>query len=174
MTAAAMAKSRTPEIDVIVESGLWDTVADAEATVQRAVVEAAHAIGTDFDRRTLAVLLTDDAAIRRLNAQWRGLDKPTNVLSFPPAPGTDGPHETKSLGDIAIAYETTAREAQSEDKRFADHLAHLAVHGFLHLLGYDHEADTQAEQMEKLERVILARLGISDPYLTRPAEEVRG
>jgi probable rRNA maturation factor len=174
MTAAALAKARAPQIDVIVESALWESVADAEATVQRALVEAAHVVGADFDHRTVAILLTDDAAIRRLNAQWRGLDKPTNVLSFPPAPGTDSPRETKSLGDIAIAYETSAREAQSEDKRFADHLAHLAVHGFLHLLGYDHEADTQAEQMEQLERVILARLGISDPYLTHPAEEVRG
>jgi probable rRNA maturation factor len=174
MTAAAMAQARVPEIDVIVESALWESVADAEATVQRAIVEAARAVGADFGRRTLAVLLTDDAAIRRLNSQWRGLDKPTNVLSFPPAPSTDSPHETRSLGDIAIAYETTAREAESEDKLFADHLAHLAVHGFLHLLGYDHETDAQAEQMEQLERVILARLGISDPYLTHPAEEVRG
>jgi probable rRNA maturation factor len=171
MTVAAMAKARAPEIDVIVE---WDSAPDAEATVQRAIIEAAHAIGTDFGRRTVAVLLTDDAAVRRLNAQWRGLDKPTNVLSFPPAPGTDSPHETKSLGDVAIAYETTAREAESEDKRFADHLAHLAIHGFLHLLGYDHESDTQAAEMEQLERVILARLGISDPYLTHPVEEVRG
>jgi probable rRNA maturation factor len=79
----------------------------------------------------------------------------------------------KSLGDIAIAYETTAREAQDENKPFADHLAHLAVHGFLHLMGYDHESETQAAQMEQLERVILARLGVPDPYLTHedPAPE---
>src|SRR5215213_1470163 len=169
MTAAAIAKPRAPEIDVIVESALWDTIADAEATVQRALTEATHAIGIDFNHRTVAVLLTDDAAIRRLNAQWRGLDKATNVLSFPPAPVLDETAAT-SLGDIAIAYETTAREAQAEDKRFADHLAHLAVHGFLHLLGHDHETDPQAEQMEQLERVILRRLGIADPYLTHPAE----
>jgi probable rRNA maturation factor len=101
--------------------------------------------------------------VRRLNAQWRGIDKPTNVLSFPPAPGGAG--DVKSLGDIAIAYETTASEARAEDKPFADHLAHLCVHGFLHLMGYDHELEAHAETMESLERVILARLGVPDPYL---------
>jgi len=173
MTAAAIAKASAPVVDVIVESVLWDAAPDAEKAVCRAVGEAAHALGAAVDGRSLAVLLTDDASSRRLNAQWRGLDKPTNVLSFPPAPVA---HETatKSLGDIAIAYETTAREAQSEDKAFLDHLTHLTVHGFLHLLGYDHEAATQAEQMEQLERAILRRLGIADPYLTHSAEEVRG
>ena len=134
--------------------------------MRRALAEAATAIGADFRDRTLAVLLTDDAAIRRLNAQWRGIDKPTNVLSFPPAPPAAPASGAKSLGDIAIAYETTAREARDEDKPFADHLSHLAVHGFLHLMGYDHESDAHAETMEQLERAILARLGVPDPYLT--------
>ena len=183
MSAAAIEKARAPVTDVIVESELWNAAPDAEATVRRALVEAAHAIGADFDRRAVAVLLTDDAAIRRLNAQWRGLDKPTNVLSFPPAASGLSHHhegEARSLGDIAIAYETTACEADAEDKRFVHHLAHLAVHGFLHLMGYDHESEAQAEQMERLERVILARLGISDPYLAQglapesPAREIRG
>jgi probable rRNA maturation factor len=84
------------------------------------------------------------------------------VLSFPAAPHQQGP--VKSLGDIAIAYETTAREATEEGKPFADHLAHLAVHGFLHLLGYDHDTDATAEQMEQFERDILVRLGVPDPY----------
>ena len=153
-----------PLIDVIVEAPQWDTAHGAEATVRRAITEAAIAIGADFKDRVLAVLLTDDASVRRLNAQWRHIDKPTNVLSFPPASGQQGP--VTSLGDIAIAYETTAREAEEEDKPFANHLAHLAVHGFLHLLGHDHETDTAAEQMEGLERAILARLGVPDPYLT--------
>ena len=150
-----------PLIDVIVEDGAWD--ASAEAAVRRALTEAAIATGTDFKDRMLAVLLTDDASIRRLNTQWRHIDKPTNVLSFPPASHQQGP--VTSLGDIAVAYETTACEAAEQGKPFADHLAHLAVHGFLHLLGYDHESDTAAEEMEGLERAILARLGGPDPYL---------
>ena len=156
---------RAPEIDVIVEASGWN--ADAEAAARRALAEAATALGADFRNHAVALLLTDDAAVRRLNAQWRGIDKPTNVLSFPPAPGGGA---VKSLGDIAIAYETTAREAQAEDKPFADHLAHLCVHGFLHLMGYDHEQEAQAETMESLERVILARLGVPDPYGAFPGE----
>jgi probable rRNA maturation factor len=154
-----------PLIDVIVEDGAWDS--GAEATVRRSLAEAAVATGTDFKDRTLAVLLTDDISIRRLNAQWRHIDKPTNVLSFPAPAGQQG--AVQSLGDIAIAYETTAREAKEEGKPFADHLAHLGVHGFLHLLGYEHDTDAAAEQMEGLERVILARLGVADPYLTHEA-----
>ena len=165
MIAAAANMMRVPAIDVIVESPLWDA-ADAAATVRRALDETATAMGANFEDHAVAVLLTDDAAIRRLNAQWRRIDKPTNVLSFPPANGPKQADGSKSLGDIAIAYETAAREAQAEDKPFADHLAHLAVHGFLHLLGYDHDLDDEAETMEELERVILARLGVPDPYLT--------
>jgi probable rRNA maturation factor len=156
---------RVPAIDVIVEASHWD--AGAEATARRALAEVAAAIGADFSNCVVAVLLTDDAAIRRLNAQWRGIDRPTNVLSFPPAPEPPGAAVSaggKSLGDIAIAYQTTAREAQAEGKPFADHLAHLCVHGFLHLMGYDHESEAQAETMEQLERAILRRLGVPDPY----------
>jgi probable rRNA maturation factor len=160
------AELRGPAIDVIVESPCWDEMSGAEAIVRRAIAAAAAAIGTDFGDGTLAVLLTDDAAIRRLNAQWRDIDKPTNVLSFPAAPQLAASESAKSLGDIAIACETTAREARQEGKPFADHLSHLSVHGFLHLLGYDHESEAQAETMEQLERAILQRLGVPDPYLT--------
>lgn len=155
--------SSIPAVDIVVESGAWD--AGAEEIIRRAIPEAAAALGRSLKGHVVSVLLTDDAAVRRLNAQWRNIDKPTNVLSFPPAPNArvaDG--EPASLGDIAIAYETTAREAQEEHKPFADHVAHLAVHGFLHLLGYDHESDGEAEAMEQLERVILGRLGVPDPY----------
>ena len=98
-----------------------------------------------------------------LNRDWRGIDKPTNVLSFPVRRRKpDG--LPALLGDVIVAYETLAREASEENKPFLHHLAHLAVHGFLHLLGYDHETDSEAEAMEGLEREILARLGIADPY----------
>jgi probable rRNA maturation factor len=163
---------RAPELDVVIEGDRWP--ADAEAAVRRALAQAAKVAGKDLGGRALTVLLTDDAAIRRLNATWRGFDKPTNVLSFPPASGAgQQAGAVKSLGDIAIAYETTAREAREEGKPLADHLSHLAVHGFLHLLGYDHESDGEAETMEQLERVILARLGVPDPYLAH-AHGMRG
>jgi probable rRNA maturation factor len=159
---SAAKNMRVPALDIVVEAEPWN--AQAEAAVRRAIEEAATALGADFRNHALAVLLTDDAAIARLNSQWRGLDKPTNVLSFPPAGMPEA--GVKPLGDIAIAYETTAHEAEAEDKPFLHHLSHLAVHGFLHLMGYDHEKDGDAETMERLERVILARLGMPDPYPT--------
>src|SRR6202040_3096754 len=102
----------------------------------------------------LAVMLTDDLGIRTLNSNWRGIDKPTNVLSFPalqPPGGHESDDPPRILGDIAIAYETTRREADDEQKPISHHLSHLAVHGFLHLVGYDHESDADAEIMENLE-----------------------
>jgi probable rRNA maturation factor len=110
-------------------------------------------------------MLTDDAGIRTLNKNWRGIDKPTNVLSFPALQSErTADNAPRMLGDIASAYETTRSEADAEHKPFDHHLSHLAVHGFLHLVGYDHENDNDAEIMEGLERDILAQLGIPDPY----------
>jgi probable rRNA maturation factor len=100
--------------------------------------------------------------MKELNGRWRGQDKPTNVLSFPS--GAALPDAT-TLGDIAIAFETMAREAQEEGKPVAAHFTHLTVHGLLHLLGYDHETENEAEEMEEIERLILADLGVADPYL---------
>jgi probable rRNA maturation factor len=108
--------------------------------------------------------MTSDAVVQGLNAQWRHKDQPTNVLSFP-APETVHALE-KTLGDVALAYETCAREAQEQGKNLKDHATHLLVHGLLHLLGYDHEAEDDAAEMEGLEREILASLGIADPYHT--------
>lgn len=150
--------------DILVNGGDWDAQADSEAVVERAIA-AATAAAKAPGCAEVAVMLTDDATIRTLNREWRGFDKPTNVLSFPAAPQPGAAMGAPTmLGDIAIAYETTAREAEAEGKSFADHLAHLAVHGLLHLLGYDHETDTEAEIMEGLERDVLASLGIADPY----------
>jgi probable rRNA maturation factor len=116
----------------------------------------------------VAVLVDGDERIRALNRDWRGIDKATNVLSFSYPDGPAG--APKFIGDIAISYETAAAEAAAEGKPFAHHLKHLAVHGFLHILGYDHESDEDAAAMEQLERTILARLGVPDPYLARDAE----
>lgn len=161
MTAAAILRTRAGvAIDVVAASPLWSACADADATIRRAVEAAARAAGQSG---TVAVMLTDDASIRALNAQWRGIDKPTNVLSFPAgeSPAIPGPVH---LGDIAMAYETVAAESAAENKAFADHLAHLAIHGYLHLAGFDHETDAEAARMENLETRVLAGLGIADPY----------
>ena len=113
----------------------------------------------------LVVLLTNDEAVRALNSRFRGNDKPTNVLSFP-APANPEHH----LGDIALAFETCAREAAEQGKRLADHLQHLVAHGVLHLVGYDHQTDAEADAMEAVEREILSGLDVPDPY----AEDGRG
>jgi probable rRNA maturation factor len=165
-----MARSAAPISEVLVTADCWQAEPDAEAVIERAIAAAAGFVDADVAEAELAVMLTDDAGIRTLNRNWRGIDKPTNVLSFPAlqtnAPrGADDP--PRMLGDIAIAYETTHREADEEQKPFDDHLSHLAVHGFLHLIGYDHETDEEAETMEGLEREILSQLGIPDPYAER-------
>jgi len=145
--------------DVSVSSPLWSQAPDAEEIIRRTIAACAQAFEPEDGE--VSVLLCDDAEIRRLNAQWRGKDYATNVLSFPSAMRETPEHH---LGDIAVAYETVAREATSEGKAFQDHLAHLAAHGYLHLIGFDHETDEDAEEMEALEREILAGLGINDPY----------
>lgn len=151
--------------DILVTASCWEAEPEAEALVQRAIEAAAREAAPSAGGAEVAIVLTDDSGIRTLNRDWRGIDKPTNVLSFPaaPAPGHDA--QPQMLGDIAIAYEVTRREAESEGKPFGHHLSHLAVHGFLHLIGHDHETDEDAEVMESLERRILGGLGIPDPYL---------
>jgi probable rRNA maturation factor len=156
-------------IDVVVESRRWRAARAAKPTVRRAVAAAGAAMSTK--RAELAIVLTDDSAIRQLNRRWRGIDAATNVLSFPAAGAAHPQRRDRGagrrpcvLGDIVLAYQTIAREARAEGKPFAHHLAHLAVHGFLHLLGYDHARTADAARMERLEGRILARLGIADPY----------
>jgi probable rRNA maturation factor len=159
-----------PATEVLVVADCWQTEPEAETVIHRAIEVAAEIADADVGEAELAVMLTDDSGIRTLNNNWRGIDKPTNVLSFPALQPTGliGPGEgPRMLGDIAIAYETTRKEADHEQKPFDHHLSHLAVHGFLHLIGYDHEKDDDAEAMEALEREILAQLGIPDPYADR-------
>jgi probable rRNA maturation factor len=161
-----------PTIDIIVGSPRWKAQRGCKAILLRAVCAAAAMAATR--RGELAIVLTDDSTIRALNREWRGKDAPTNVLSFPAAGGRAAAAQVgKSrgapplLGDIVIAYQTTAREARAGKLPFRHHLAHLAVHGFLHLMGHDHETDTEAEAMEALEIAVLARLDIPDPYVMR-------
>lgn len=149
-------------VDISEPDGPWAGLTDSASLVDK----AARASWRRFDRNGAAevsVVLTDDATIRRLNAEWRGKDQPTNVLSFPqddtPSPG--GSHH---LGDIVLAAETIQREAGAMGLPLSDHISHLTVHGFLHLLGYDHQDIEDARAMEALETEILATLGIADPY----------
>jgi probable rRNA maturation factor len=178
--ASARRKTRRTEpvqLEVIVRSALWRKRRTAQSVVKKAVLAAAQAASTA--PAELAIVLSNDSTIQALNRDWRGKNAPTNVLSFPAAPGlpvgTAGQRRGSGksrepspyIGDIVIAYQTTAREAVAEGKPFDHHLAHLAVHGFLHLLGYDHENDRDAEKMESLERRILGRLAVPDPYAPR-------
>ncbi|HMA74277.1 MAG TPA: rRNA maturation RNase YbeY [Xanthobacteraceae bacterium] len=154
-----------PSVDILVESEMWWALPEVEDIVRQAIAFAATSkFVINRPNTEISVLLCDDETIAGLNARWRGQDKPTNVLSFP-APAQQGAAPEKiSLGDIAIAYETLAREAGEQGKPVSNHLSHLVVHGFLHLVGYDHHEDGEAEEMERLERDILGRIGIADPY----------
>ena len=142
-------------IEIEVEDAAWSAaLPEVEAVVTRA---ASAALGTI--KGDIVVLLTDDEAVREINARFRDRDRPTNVLSFPAAESAF-PH----LGDLTLAYGVCAREAVEQGKTLSDHLSHLTVHGVLHLLGRDHEDDAEAEEMEAEERSILASLGVADPY----------
>lgn len=151
------------EIDLVVEAGDWPGEAALTLLVDRAV-SAAFAETAAAGHSELSIVFSDDAHIRTLNAGWRGKDKATNVLSFPAFPFPKGGKLPPMLGDIVLASETVAREAALEEKPFENHITHLVIHGLLHLLGYDHETDAEAEEMEAIERAALARLAIPDPY----------
>ena len=151
------------DIDISIESGDWPDEAVLAGLVDRAMSAAFAETSTD-GRSELSIVFSDDAHIRTLNAGWRGKDKPTNVLSFPAFPFPKGGPLPPMLGDIVLAAETVTKEAGLEDKPLENHITHLVIHGLLHLLGYDHETDAEAEEMEAIERAALARLAIPDPY----------
>lgn len=139
----------------------WVKALPDAAKLARRAARAAFAGTRRRGHRSLNIALADDKAVRKLNARDRKKDKPTNVLSYPSG-------ERDFLGDIVLARQTVWREAREQRKSLADHFTHLVVHGVLHLLGYDHETgDDDAERMEVLERRVLAKLGIADPYLER-------
>ncbi|SEG45941.1 rRNA maturation RNase YbeY [Bosea lathyri] len=149
------------------QSRRWRDLGDLAALRERVTqaTEAALAVAPlkPLTGAEVSLLLTDDKRIRIVNRDWRGIDKATNVLSFPAAP-PERIAASPLLGDIVLAYETVAREALSEGKSASDHLSHLVIHGLLHLLGEDHETEAEAQRMESLEVAALARLGIADPY----------
>jgi probable rRNA maturation factor len=152
-------------IDIIVASTRWKNPKKAKSVLRRAVTRAAAATRSTLPTE-IAIVLSNDSAIRVLNRDWRGIDAATNVLSFPVA--NIEQRTNRHLGDVILAFETIAREARSEGKPFDHHLAHLGVHGFLHLIGYDHEHEDEAAEMEETERDILHQLDIPDPYRDLP------
>jgi probable rRNA maturation factor len=154
---------RLPRTEIVIQSPLWNAQRNARRVLRRALNEATAATATREGE--LALVLTDDATMRGLNRKWRKKNSATNVLSFPAQHPPRSENAARLLGDIVIAFETCAREAHAQRLSFTDHLAHLAVHGFLHLLGYDHVADEEARRMEALEATILDRLHIANPYL---------
>ena len=169
-----------PRIAIAVEGRAWPPEPALQALAARAIAAAIAVLPPQGqggrgglpvapDRGAeLSILFTDDAAMQTLNARWRGKDRPTNVLSFPPPPLKHGPSGREAaapvmLGDIALGAETVAQEAARAQLPLEDHMAHLIIHGFFHLLGYDHEVETQAEEMEALERAALSRMGLTLP-----------
>ncbi|MEM9699031.1 MAG: rRNA maturation RNase YbeY [Pseudomonadota bacterium] len=161
--------------DILIEDPRWDAC-DLEPLAQRAVTATLVHCGIVSMAVEISLLACDDARISALNAEFRGQDKPTNVLSWPseeraapepggqPRPLAAGPGELIALGDMAIAYDTCLREAQAAGQPMAAHVTHLVVHATLHLLGYDHETPQDAALMEGREVKILGKLSLDDPY----------
>jgi probable rRNA maturation factor len=154
-----------PRIQVLIEEPRWRAEVSALRLMRRAlrlVLEGAPQVGASRCARGIAVLLSNDAKLRALNLGFRRRDKATNVLSFPAAAG-----DTAHLGDIALAFGVVKKEAREQGKDFAAHAAHLAAHGALHLLGYNHAKKTDARRMEGLETRLLGRIRVPDPYAPR-------
>jgi probable rRNA maturation factor len=146
--------------DISIEDKRWQQIGSVEDLAELALQAVLKQVPEPVPNGQISLLLCDDATIRELNKDWRGFDKPTNVLSFP----SPAAFQNQMLGDLALAFETTAQEAEDEGKLISSHMAHLIVHGVLHLLGYDHLHDTDAEIMERIEILALTSLGIANPY----------
>jgi probable rRNA maturation factor len=158
------AKNAVPVLDILVEAGEWPSKARLKRIAEKVLGAASAELKLDLpEGAELSLLFTDDAHIKSLNRKFRGKSKPTNVLSFPGAPAANG-GIGPILGDIVLAEETVSREAEGEGLTLEAHLTHLILHGFLHILGYDHEDDGEAGLMEGLETAILGGIGVADPY----------
>ncbi|MCB1424026.1 MAG: rRNA maturation RNase YbeY [Nitratireductor sp.] len=156
---------KTPQIDIAIDHDGWPAETVLHELVSGAVGATAENLDLDWaDGAELSLLFTGDEHMAEINGQWRGKPKPTNVLSFPGEERQIGEAAGMMIGDLVFALETIQREAAEQEKSFENHLTHLAVHGFLHLFGYDHEEMAEAERMEAAEIRVLKALGIGDPY----------
>jgi probable rRNA maturation factor len=177
------ASARDLDISISLEAGDWEVVvADVEQRIEtaaRAAFDAAERPSVlDGAPAEMSLVLADDALVRTLNRDYRDKDKPTNVLSFALLDDLDDTDDDLArdegmpilIGDVILAFETVQREAREQGKSVGDHLTHLVIHGVLHLLGYDHLSDPDADRMERLETSILARMGIADPYSANLAQ----
>ncbi len=152
------------QIDIKIDDVRWKRLPEVKAFI-RNMLEMSQGEATTPDNFELSIVLTSDAAVQELNRDYRGKDHPTNVLSFPGYEDASLlPGQPLALGDIILAYETLDNEAKAQGKTFRQHLAHLLIHGFLHLLGYTHETDSDAQLMESMETNIMKRAGFPDPY----------
>jgi probable rRNA maturation factor len=148
--------------DIEIEDEAWNAVANLEALAKRAVAQGLALV--DMPDAQVALNFADDETLAKLNAQWRGKSKPTNVLSFPAGPSMTPPDEPVFLGDVILASGVTRVEAQEQGKSWEDHTTHLILHGVLHLAGHDHETEDEAAVMEALEIRAMAALGLANPY----------
>jgi probable rRNA maturation factor len=167
--SAASPRDGAVAVDVVVDADGWPPEDALAALVETAVAAAAARAEIGPGAAEVVVAFADDASVRVLNRDFRGKDSATNVLSFP-APAARPGAGPRLLGDIVLARETVVAEAAAEGKSLEDHVRHLVVHGFLHLLGYDHGTDAEAERMERLETEVLASLGVADPYGSTEAD----
>ena len=156
---------KIPQIDIAIDHDGWPAEKVLHELVSKAIGTAAGNLGLCWaEGAELSLLFTGDEHMAEINGQWRGKPKPTNVLSFPGEELRIGEAAGVMIGDLVFALETIQREAEEQEKSFENHLTHLAVHGFLHLFGYDHEEAAEAERMEAAEIRVLKVLGIGDPY----------
>ena len=161
-----------PMIDVAIEAEDWASLEAPSQLAEAAILAAIGETGVSLAANAeISVLFCDDGFIRDLNRKWRGIDQPANVLSFPAGGDVAS---APLLGDIVIAFETASQEASEAGRPLRDHVAHLLVHGFLHLIGHDHIGAAEAEKMEALERASLGRLGIADHFRESLIEEAAG
>jgi len=161
-----------PNIDVSIESPEWEGFEALTEFVEKVIETAVEDCGRQLtEKAEISIVLCSDSFIEDLNRKWRGIAQPTNVLSFPMA---GDPTTQPLLGDIVIAFGTAQHEAAAAGNPLRDHVAHLLVHGFLHLIGHDHQEIAEAEAMEALERTILGHLGIADPYAAPSLKETVG
>jgi len=152
------------KLSIDIDDPSWLAIDNLEGETQRIADQCARLVDFGAEPLEATILFSNDETVAELNRTWRGKQGPTNVLSFPSAQGRVAPDAPRHIGDIALAFGVVTREARDQEKSFAAHTSHLLVHGLLHLAGFDHMSDAEAEIMEAREIEILKGLGIADPY----------